>query len=105
MINTTNPEELMEERVRKIFGDGATVQHGSGTWADGITVEYSSKDRCYYISAFDGGGDSPNENFIYYLRHENKGDEFIIYDKYVFVDSYNGSHYLYEVASLMNNEK
>ncbi len=97
-VKIVYPEELMEERVRKIFGDDATVQHGSGTWADGITVEYSSKDRCYYISAFDGGGDSPNENFIYYLRHENKGDEFIIYDKYVFVDSYNGSHYLYRAS-------
>ncbi|MBE6891466.1 MAG: M56 family metallopeptidase [Ruminococcaceae bacterium] len=92
------PAELMEKRVRQIFGPGATVKHESGAFHDGGIVEYSEEDRCYYFSAFDGGGDSPNCNYIYYIRHENKGDEFVIYDKYVYMTADNGVYKYYRAT-------
>ncbi len=92
------PAELMEERVRQIFGPDATVKHESGAFHDGGIVEYSEEDRCYYFSAFDGGGDSPNYNYIYYIRHENKGDEFVIYDKYVYMTDDNGVYKYYRAT-------
>lgn len=86
------PESLMNERIKMIFGKDATVEHGDSSWVDGLSVVYSATDKCYYISAYDGGGDRPNLNYVYFAYYKNNGNEFIIYDRYAYVE-YSSSGY------------
>ena len=81
------PEELFEYCVTAVFGGKAEIRHGRTVTNTLRILEYSAENSCYY--AFSQANPEGICEYTVLDGYEKNGDEFIVYDKYIYYDSAN----------------
>ncbi|MBQ6052179.1 MAG: hypothetical protein IJL30_02700 [Clostridia bacterium] len=81
------PEELFEYCLNADFGEKTEISHGRTVTNTLRILEYSAENSCYY--AFSQSYPEGICEYTVLDGYENNGDEFVVYDKYVYYDSAN----------------